>query len=159
MQDERPQIRSATPLDVRCAHAKFIQVHPTPVRGQHDDRQQGCNVRAMACTLQSSPSTISRELWRNTLGAAYGSHAAPQSCQARQVAARPATKLDIASLSQMVVRALINRKWSPQQIASHLKASTPISPVASSSPVCAMATAPACPAPVATTGVGISRTW
>lgn len=55
-------------------------------------RQQGCSMRAMSRTLQRSPSTISRELRRNTGGGLnYGSHVAQLTCQARQHAARPET--------------------------------------------------------------------
>jgi IS30 family transposase len=82
----------------------------------------------MARTLHRSPSTISRELGRNTSGATYGSHAAQQSCRSRRRTARPATKLDVDSLSWLVVRALLNRRWSPQQIAGTLKRVYPHQP-------------------------------
>ncbi|WP_293188367.1 IS30 family transposase [Ottowia sp.] len=67
-------------------------------------RQQGQSVRAMARTLGRSPSTISRELARNTgADAAYGSHRAQLSCQARRRAARPLAKLSSDSLSWSLV--------------------------------------------------------
>jgi IS30 family transposase len=50
-------------------------------------------MRALARMLQRSPSTISREIERNTAAhAAYGSHVAQQACHARRRAARPAAK-------------------------------------------------------------------
>jgi IS30 family transposase len=91
--------------------------------------QQGCSVRAMARTLHRSPSTICRELARNTLpGSAYGSHAAQQAFTIRRLAAKPATKLDLDSLSWLVVRTLLKRRWSPQQIAGTLKRVYPHQP-------------------------------
>ena len=84
--------------------------------------QRGCSVRAMARTLQRAPSTVTRELERNTLaGVPYGSHFAQQACQARQRAARPRAKLDVDSVAWRVVLTLLDWKWSPQQIAATLK--------------------------------------
>ena len=62
--------------------------------------QQGCSVRAMARTLHRAPSTISRELMRNSTAAkAYGSHVAQQTSRARRFAAKPACKLDVDSFA------------------------------------------------------------
>jgi IS30 family transposase len=61
-----------------------MQKRPTYQQLRPDDRitianmsQQGCSVWAISRTLQRAPSTISRELARNTDGArAYGTHVA-----------------------------------------------------------------------------------
>ena len=75
-------------------------------------RQRGCSVRAMARTLQRSPSSVSRELGRNTpAGTSYGSHVAQMACKARQRAARPATKLNVAGVAWHVVLTLLDWKW------------------------------------------------
>ena len=59
--------------------------------------QRGCSVRAMARTLQRAPSTVTRELERNTLaGVPYGSLLAQQACQPRQRTGRPHARLDVA---------------------------------------------------------------
>ncbi|MDE2078697.1 MAG: IS30 family transposase [Burkholderiales bacterium] len=85
-------------------------------------KQQGCSVRAMARTLHRAPSTIGRELARNTsVGMAYGSHRAQQSCEIRRSAARPAPKLDVDGVAWALVLTLLDWRWSPQQIAATLK--------------------------------------
>ncbi len=92
-------------------------------------RQQDCSVRAMARTLQRSASTISRELGRNTVGdQAYGSHLAQQACMARQLAARPAPKLDVHGVAWHAVLTMLDWKWSPQQIAATLRRTFPDEP-------------------------------
>jgi IS30 family transposase len=84
--------------------------------------QQRCSVRAMARTLHRAPSTISRELLRNTAdGKAYGSHVAQQACQARRCAAKPETKLDVDGFAWLRVLTLLDWRWSPQQISGTLK--------------------------------------
>ena len=91
--------------------------------------QQGCSTRAMARVLQRSPSTVSRELARNTAGGqGYGSHVAQQACQARQRAARPCAKLQPDGLRWGLVLTLLDWKWSPQQIAGTLRRTFPGQP-------------------------------
>ena len=91
--------------------------------------QQGLSARAMARALSRSPSTISRELARNTLGdLPYGSHTAQVACLGRRVAARPVGKLDFAGVGWGVVLTMLNWKWSPQQIAATLKRVFPDEP-------------------------------
>ena len=61
--------------------------------------QQRCSVRTMARTLHRAPSTICRELLRNTTsGKAYGPHVAQQACQALRRAVKPETRLDVDGL-------------------------------------------------------------
>ena len=92
-------------------------------------KQKGFSARAMARALCRSPSTITREVERNTLSALpYGSHTAQLSSASRRVAARPAGKLDFDSVGWGTVRTLLDWKWSPQQIAATLKRLFPDEP-------------------------------
>ena len=92
-------------------------------------QQRGCSMRAMARMLRRAPSTISRELARNTdPDMTYGSHVAQQSCRARRRAGRPAAKLDVDSPAWGLVLTLLDWKWSPQQIAGTLKRVFPNEP-------------------------------
>jgi len=85
-------------------------------------RQQSLGVRPIARVLGRSPSTISRELARNSpVDAAYGSHRAELACKARRRQARPPAKLSSDSLFWTLVMTLLDWKWSPQQIAATLK--------------------------------------
>ena len=91
--------------------------------------QQGLSARAISRVLRRSPSTITRELARNTLTALpYGSHTAQVASFSRRVAARPAAKLAFNSVGWGVVRTLLDWKWSPQQIAATLKRVFPDEP-------------------------------
>ena len=91
--------------------------------------QQGFSARAMARALGRSPSTVTRELERNTLAdLPYGSHAAQLCCTSRRVTAHRAGKLDFDGVGWGVVRTMLNWKWSPQQIAATLKRVFPDEP-------------------------------
>jgi transposase, IS30 family len=92
-------------------------------------KQQGLSLRAMARSLSRSPTSVMRELRRNTLeGLPYGSHTAQAACEARRAAARPAGKLDFDGVGWATVRTLLDWKWSPQQIAATLKRVFPDEP-------------------------------
>lgn len=79
----------------------------------------GFSAQAMARALGRSPSTVTREFERNTVAALlYGSHTEQLSSAGRQVAARPAGKLDFNGVGWATVRTLLDWKWSPQQIAA-----------------------------------------
>ena len=98
----------------------YTQLQPEDRMTIASMHQQGCSVRAMARTLQRSPSTVSRELTRNTPATlAYGSHLAQLACQARQRASRRLAKLHPDGLVWGVVLTLLDWRWSPQQIAQH----------------------------------------
>jgi len=74
---------------------QYRQLQPEDRMTMASMRQQGLSARAMARTLGRSPSTITRELQRNTLTALpYASHTAQVACASRRVAARPVGKLD-----------------------------------------------------------------
>ena len=92
-------------------------------------RLQGDSARSMAWALSRPPSTITRELRRNscpTLG--YTSDTARVLHAQRRRAAKQATKLDVGSVNWSVVITMLEWKWSPQQIAATLKRVFPDEP-------------------------------
>ena len=92
-------------------------------------RLQGDSARSMAWALSRPPSTITRELRRNscpTLG--YTSDTARVLHAQRRRAAKPATKLDVGSVNWSVVITMLEWKWSPPQIAATLKRVFPDEP-------------------------------
>ncbi len=108
---------------------QYRQLQPEDRMTMASMKQQGSSARAMARALGRSPSTITRELARNTLTATpYGSHTAQVACISRRVAARPASKLAFEGVGWAVVRTLLDWKWSPQQIAATLKRVFPDEP-------------------------------
>jgi IS30 family transposase len=71
---------------------KYRQLQPEDRMTLASMGQQGSSARAMARALVRSPSTITRELARNTqMAMPYGSHTAQVASFSRRVAARPAT--------------------------------------------------------------------
>lgn len=93
-----------------------------------DLRINGAGVREIARQLGRTPSTISRELARNSHGntGAYRPYAAQKRCD--QQARRPkAWRLDAAELAGAVEERLV-KNWSPQQISDDLARSFPDRP-------------------------------
>jgi IS30 family transposase len=108
---------------------QYRQLQPEDRMTMASMKQQGSSARAMARALGRSPSTITRELARNTLTAMpYGSHTAQVACFSRRVAARPLAKLAFDGVGWGVVRTMLDWKWSPQQIAATLKRVFPDDP-------------------------------
>jgi IS30 family transposase len=108
---------------------QYRQLQPEDRMTMASMKQQGLSARAMARALGRSPSTITRELQRNTLATLpYGSHSAQLACASRRMAARRPGKLDFDGLGWSVVRTLLDWKWSPQQIAATLKRVFPDEP-------------------------------
>ena len=90
---------------------------------------QGASTRAIARVLARPPSTVSRELGRNTCAeVGYTSETAMALHAARRSAAKPAAKLDVHGVAWGVVLTLLSWKWSPQQIAATLKRVYPDEP-------------------------------
>jgi len=109
--------------------AQYQQLQPEDRMTMASMLQQGLSARAMARALSRHPSTITRELKRNTLeDLPYGSHTAQVGCVGRRVAARPVGKLDFSGVGWGVVRTMLDWKWSPQQIAATLKRVFPDEP-------------------------------
>lgn len=93
-----------------------------------DLRRQGESIRAIATELGRAPSTISRELRRNTSpGGAYRPFEAHRQAVVRR--ARPhRRRVEINAELREVVAALVSQRWSPPQIARHLHARFPDRP-------------------------------
>jgi len=84
---------------------QYRQLQPEGRMTMASIRQQGLSARAMARALGDSPSTITRELQRNTLTALpYASHTAQVACASRLVAARPVGKGGFMSEAQHPVQ-------------------------------------------------------
>ena len=100
---------------------------PGPGRLSSEDRveirlglERGESLRAIAKALSRSPSTVSREVVRNGGRAGYRPLAAHRAAQDR--AHRPkATKLATRPELCVAVKAGLERLWSPEQIAAHLR--------------------------------------
>lgn len=88
-------------------------------------KAQGYSIRAMGALMKRSPSTISRELARNSAASGYGSKNAQCSYQQRRRAAKPRPKLHADSILWHLVTQMLIWNWSPQQISRTLKAMHP----------------------------------
>ncbi|WP_411073642.1 IS30 family transposase [Streptomyces sp. cmx-4-7] len=97
-----------------------------------DRLREKAGVRAIAAELGRSPSTISREIRRNRTDGTRGQwHYRPHAAQARADARRPRPKpRKITSDSELrdAVQAMLDEKWSPEQICHALRAQFPDRP-------------------------------
>ena len=91
-------------------------------------RQQGMSMRSIAAVLGRSPSTLSRELLRNTSDDGYASASAQQRCTCRRRLARPARKLSAEGTLWSLVTHMLCWHWSPRQISRTLRAMHPQDP-------------------------------
>lgn len=108
---------------------RYKQLRPEERMVISSMRLMGSSKRAMALLLARSPSTISRELARNSSPVVgYSSDTAQALHARRRSAAKPAAKLDVKSVNWGVVLTLLDWKWSPQQIAATLKRVFPDEP-------------------------------
>jgi IS30 family transposase len=92
-------------------------------------RHQGLGVRAIAHAVGRAPSTVSRELRRNTFahGRSYDGDLAH--ARARQRARRPRrSRLITNPQPRAEVQAKLELEWSPEQIAVHLRTAFPDRP-------------------------------
>ncbi|WP_262502119.1 helix-turn-helix domain-containing protein, partial [Pseudomonas fragi] len=79
---------------------------------------QGFSLRRIACLINRSPSTISRELRRNRdVCGGYSAHAAQQQMQARRQVCRPKRKLLRGGERFELVAHMLRERLSPEQIA------------------------------------------
>ena len=86
----------------------------------HDLRRSGLSIRAIATTMHRAPSTISRELNRNTVSSrGYLPHTAHRLSVTRRARPRIA-KLVADDRLHAYVQAKLSKKWSPQQISHRL---------------------------------------
>ena len=91
-----------------------------------DARREGSGVRAIARVIGRSPSTISREITRNShpIRATYSPHAAQERAQAR----KPRPKVGKIAANLLLARYIQQRlalRFSPEQIHHRLKADFP----------------------------------
>ena len=97
--------------------------HLSPFERYHVERrrQGGASIRAMARELNRSPSTIARELKRNTSNSIKYKAINAQQCYIgnRKRSARPAILATRGPLRKYVT-AKLREKWSPEQIANAL---------------------------------------
>ena len=90
---------------------------------------QGVGVREVARRLDRSPSTVSRELRRNTAKHDRGYDAPLAHARARARCARPGrTRLSTDLEPRAVVQAKLEVEWSLEQIAAHLRSEFPDRP-------------------------------
>ena len=88
-------------------------------------REQGLSIRAIARILNRSASTISREIARNAPSGSYSCSFAQQRFVRRRRFGRPAPKLQAGSALFEQVHQMLQRHWSPEQIAHHLALQNP----------------------------------
>jgi IS30 family transposase len=93
-----------------------------------DLRREGLSIRAIGREMGRQPSTISRELSRNTFSTkGYLPHAAHRASVARRQRAREPKVLAHQPLGQYV-QTWLSKKWSPQQISHRLRKDFPDCP-------------------------------
>jgi IS30 family transposase len=90
-------------------------------------RRQGLTVREIARRLERSPSTVSRELRRNTAAHDRDYDAVLAHLRARERGARPGrSRLAREPELRAAVQEKLEQEWSPEQIAAHLRVAFPI---------------------------------
>lgn len=117
------------PLDhlaVREVSTRYLSQHERFLVA--DLRREGASIRAIAAELGRAPSTVSRELRRNTgpdkAYRPFEAHRQAVARRARRHRRRVETSLELREL----VGGLIGDRWSPPQIARHLRARFPDRP-------------------------------
>ena len=98
---------------------------------------RGSSLRQIAAHLKRSPSTISRELQRNSNqgSSCYCASRAGQAYRRRRTrSVRPRKLVSVAGLCALVESQLIELKWSPEQISATLKKHFPKQPMMQVSP-------------------------
>ena len=91
-------------------------------------KAQGFSLRSIAQQMNRSPSTLSRELARNSCAPAYASRSAQCAYQTRRLAARPSPKLHAHGTLWHLVTQMLLWHWSPWQISRTLKVMHPDDP-------------------------------
>jgi IS30 family transposase len=92
--------------------------------------QQNKGVNEIARLLKRAPSSITRELKRNTDASTggYRSDSAQSSCKLRRTKASQVRKLETSSVLWIMVCGMLDWRWSPQQISGTLKQVYPEQP-------------------------------
>ena len=107
----------------RIIHPRFLSIAER--ERLHDLRRAGLSIRQVAAELGRSPSSISRELRRNTVShRGYLPHTAHRLSVHRRARPREA-KLLVNDDLRAYVQAKLKKKWSPEQISHRLKKDFP----------------------------------
>ena len=85
-------------------------------------RGQGEGVRAIARAIGRSPSTVSRELARNSCAGPYRASAAQRRAEGRRAACVRRRILDDPELRAAVQWAILTQQWSPEEVSGRLRA-------------------------------------
>lgn len=107
----------------RVIHPRFLSISER--EEIHDLRRAGLSMRQIALALGRAPSSISRELRRNTVSRrGYLPHTAHRLSVHRRARPRPA-KLLVHDDLRAYVQAKLKKKWSPEQISNRLRKDFP----------------------------------
>lgn len=79
------------------------------------------SIREMAQAIGRAPSTVSREIQRNTVDSKYSANQAQQNYTCNRKACRRQTLLSYPSIKRKVQYLLLHHHWSPEQISKRLK--------------------------------------
>jgi len=82
--------------------------------------EQGMTRAAIAQKLGRAPSTIGRELTRNSTRKGYCAHRAQTQYSKRRERCRPRRKLDYAPLRDYVTKNIRDEEWTPEEVAGRL---------------------------------------
>ncbi|MGC9205808.1 IS30 family transposase, partial [Acidithiobacillus sp.] len=103
---------------------KYRQLMPDQRNQIQRGLNQGMSIRGIARQLGRSPSTISREIQRGRVEETYDAVCAREEAQRRR--RKGVRKLTEGSpLTLAVTHAILQRKWSPEQIAGRLRMDYP----------------------------------
>lgn len=121
---KRPRTTYLTADDVdidrleRPIHFRFLSLAER--ERIHDLRAAGTSIRAIATALDRAPSTISRELARNSTAAiGYMPYGAHRQAAARRARPRPC-KLNVSGPLRDYVTEGLQKRWSPEQVSRRL---------------------------------------
>lgn len=99
------------------------------------EKNRGTSLRQIALQLNRSPATLSREVRRNSSTSQYCATRAGKSYKVRRRrCVRPKKLVGGGELANIVQSRLMERKWSPEQVAAILKADYPEQPAMHVSP-------------------------
>nr|WP_244905656.1 IS30 family transposase [Listeria newyorkensis] len=79
------------------------------------------SIREMAEELGRAPSTVSREIQRNTVDSTYSANQAQQNYTCKRKACHREPLLSYLPIKQKVQHLLLHHQWSPEQISKRLK--------------------------------------
>jgi IS30 family transposase len=102
---------------MRSTSPQYRQLEPEDRMTLFSFQQHNYSIRAMDRVLHRSPSTISRELIRNSDARGYASSQAQRRCQHRRQSARPQPRFHAKASLFGVDHHFLLARWSPEQIA------------------------------------------